>query len=70
MAVTAFAEEMAVALFTKKRERLTVRGKKIRRFAERLNPYNKAPILSILYWDFQIYAARPELHSLFFLVIL
>ena len=43
MAVTAFAKEMAVAVFTKKRERLTVWGEKIRRFAERLTSYNRAP---------------------------
>ena len=43
MAVTAFAKEMAVAVFTKKRERLTVWGEKTRRFAERLTPYNRAP---------------------------
>ena len=45
MAVTDFAKEMAVAVFTIKRERLTVWGEKIRRFAGRLTPYNRAPML-------------------------
>ena len=44
MAVTDFTKEMAVAVFTNKRERLTVWGEKIRWFAERLTPYNRAPI--------------------------
>ena len=43
MAVTDFIKAMAVAIFTNKRERLTVWGEKIRRFAERLTPYNRAP---------------------------
>ena len=44
MAVIDFTKEMAVAVFTNKRERLTVWGKKIRRFAERLTPYDRAPL--------------------------
>ena len=39
-----FAKEMAVAVFIKKRERLTVSGEKMRRFAERPTPYNRAPL--------------------------
>ena len=42
MAATVFAKEMAVAVFMKIRERLTVLGEKIRRFSERLTPYNRA----------------------------
>ena len=43
MVITDFAKEMAVAVFKKKMERLTVSGGKIRRFAERPTPYNRAP---------------------------
>ena len=45
MAVTAFAKEMLVAVFTKKREWLTVCGEKIWWFVERLTPYNRAPFV-------------------------
>ena len=55
MAVTDFTKEMAVAVFTNKRERLTVWGEKIRRFAERLTPYNRAPKVAVCWMSNKLY---------------